>query len=137
MYKINEINLSWQTKFWRSEITGIVNYFHHEINQRKLCSKRLSKYVRVFDYTDKNLILLSATNSGVCIISSASVFGAPVGIVSTSLTLFFSLTTEIVKKLSKYVTVFDYIDKTLIVLSATSSDVVSFCLEVLLENQLE
>ena len=91
----------------------------------------------MFDYTDKNSILLSATNSGVCIISSASVFGAPVGIVSTSLTLFFSLTTEIVKKLSKYVTVFDYIDKTLIVLSATSSDVVSFCLEVLLENQLE
>ena len=37
--------------------------------------------------------------SGVCIISSASVVGAPVGIASASFTLIFSLTTGIVKKL--------------------------------------
>ena len=70
----------------------------------------------MFDYIDKILILLSATNNGVCIISSTSVVGAPVGIASTSLTLIFSLTTEIIKKLSKYITVFDYIGKTLILL---------------------
>ena len=48
---------------------------------------------------DKILIVLSATSSGVCIISSASVVGAPVGIASASFTLIFSLTTGIVKKL--------------------------------------
>ena len=37
--------------------------------------------------------------SGVCIISSASVVGAPVGIASASFTLIFSLTTGIIKKL--------------------------------------
>ena len=34
------------------------NYFNQEINQRKLCSKKLSKYVAAFDYIDKVLIVL-------------------------------------------------------------------------------
>ena len=76
----NKINLSEQTKFRLREITGIENYFHQQINQRKLCSKKLSNYVTSFDNIDKILILLSATSSGVCIISSASVVIAPVGI---------------------------------------------------------
>ena len=38
---------------------------------------------------DKALIFLSATSSGVCIISSASVAGAPVGIASVIFTLIF------------------------------------------------
>ena len=99
MNEINKINLSEQTKFRLSEIIGIENYFHQEINQRKSCSKKLSKYVTAFDYIDKILIVLSATSSGVCIISSASVAGAPVGIASASFTLIFSLTTGIIKKL--------------------------------------
>ena len=99
MNEINKINLSEQTKFRLSEIIGIENYFYQEINQRKSCSKKLNKYVTAFDYIDKILIVLSATSSGACIISSASVVGAPVGIASTSFTLFFSLTTGIIKKL--------------------------------------
>ena len=99
MNEINKTNLSEQTKFRLSEIIGIENYFHQEINQRKSCSKKLNKYVTAFDYIDKILIVLSATSSGACIISSASVVGAPVGIASTSFTLFFSLTTGIIKKL--------------------------------------
>ena len=91
--------MSEQTKFRLSEIIGIEDYFHQEINQRKSCSKKLSKYVTAFDYIDKILIVLSATSSGVCIISSASVVGAPVGIASASFTLIFSLTTGIIKKL--------------------------------------
>ena len=89
MNEINKINLSEQTKFWLSEIIGIENYFHQEINQRKSCSKKLSKYVTTFDYIDKILIVLSATSGGVSIISFTSIVGAPVGIASASLTLFF------------------------------------------------
>ena len=92
MNEINKINLSEQTKFQLSEIIGIENYFHQEINQRKSCIKTLGKYVTTFDYIEKILI-------AVCIISSASVIGAPVGIASASFTLIFSLTTGIVKKL--------------------------------------
>ena len=96
---IDKINLTEQTKFRLSEIIGIENYFHQEINQRKSCSKKLNKYVTTFDYIDKILIILSATSSGVSIISFKSITGAPVGIASVSLTLIFSLTTGIVKKL--------------------------------------
>ena len=61
MNEINKTNLSEQTKFRLSEIIGIENYFHQEINQRKSCGKKLSKYVAAFDYIDQALIVLSAT----------------------------------------------------------------------------
>ena len=99
MNEINKINLSEQTKFRQSEIIRIENYFHQKINQRESCCKKLIKYVTAFDYIDKILIILKATSSGVCIISSESVDGAPVGIASASFTLIFSLKTEIIKKL--------------------------------------
>ena len=96
---IDKTILSEQTKFRLSEIIGIENYFYQEINQRKSCSKKLNKYVTTFDYIDKILIVLSATSSGVSIISFTSIVGTPVGIVSACLTLIFSLTIGIVKKL--------------------------------------
>ena len=96
---IDKTILSEQTKFRLSEIIGIENYFYQEINQRKSCSKKLNKYVTVFDYIDNIVIVLSATSSGVSIISFTSVVGTPIEIVSASLTLIFSLTTGIVKKL--------------------------------------
>ena len=86
---IDRTNLTNQTKFRLDEMSKIENYFYHEINQRKSCSKKLSKYVAVFDYIDKALIALSATSGEVSIISFTSIAGAPVGIVSASLTLFF------------------------------------------------
>ena len=92
-------HLTKQTKFRLDEISKIEICFIEEINQRKLCSKKLSKYVAVFDYIDQALIVLSATSGGVSIISFTSIVGSPVGIARASLTLFFSLTTGIAKKL--------------------------------------
>ena len=86
MDEINKTNLSEQTKFRLSEIIGIENYFHQEINQRKSCSKKLSKYVTAFDYIDKILIVLIATSGAVSIISFMSVVGAPVGIANAGFT---------------------------------------------------
>ena len=96
---IDKTNLSEQTKFRLDEISKIENYFIEEINQRKSCSQKLNKYVTTFDYIDKILIVLSATSSGVSIISFTSIIGAPVGIASASFTLIFSLTTGIPKQL--------------------------------------
>ena len=98
MNEIDKAKLTDQTKFRQEKITEIQNYFHQEIIQRKLCGKKLNKYVAAFDYKDKILIVLSAASGGVCIISSASVVGAPIGIAGASFTLIFSLTTEIAKK---------------------------------------
>ena len=46
--EIDKTKLSDQTKFRLDEIKEIQNYFSSEINQRKLCSKKLSKYVSTF-----------------------------------------------------------------------------------------
>ena len=62
---IDRTNLTEQTKIRLNKITKIENYFYQEINQRKLCSKKLSKYITAFDYIDKILIVLSATTGGV------------------------------------------------------------------------
>ena len=59
----------------------------------------MSKYVTIFDYMDKILIVLSATSSGVSIISFISITGVPAGIASASFTLIFSIMARIIKKL--------------------------------------
>ena len=96
MNEINKINLSEQTKFRLSEIIGIEYYFREGINQRRSYSKKLSKYVTVFDQIDTILTVLSGTSGGVSIISFKSIVGAPVGIASASFTLSISLATGIV-----------------------------------------
>ena len=96
---IDKTVLSEQTKLWLSEVVGIENYLHQEINQRKSCSRKFNKYVTTFDYIDKILIVLSSASSGVSFISFTSIVGGPVGITNASLTLIFSLTTGIVTKL--------------------------------------
>ena len=101
MNEIDKTKLSDPTKFRLDEIKKIETYFHEEINQRKLSSKKLSKYVTTFNYIDKILIVLNTTTGGVCIISHAAVVGAPVGIASAGFTLLFSLATGITKELLK------------------------------------
>ena len=57
MNEIDKTSLSDQTKFRLNEISKIENYFDSEIDQRKLCNKKLSKYVSAFNYIDKILIV--------------------------------------------------------------------------------
>ena len=64
-------------------------------------SKRLSKYIASFDYFDNSLIVLSVTTGSISVASFATVIGAPVGMVSASFNLAFSISTGIVKKLLK------------------------------------
>ena len=99
MHEIDKTKLSEQTKFRLSEIMGIENYFYQEINQQRSYSKKLNKYITIFDNIDKILIILSVKSSGISIISFASAIGAPAGITSTCFTLIFSVTTGIIKKL--------------------------------------
>ena len=44
----------------------------------------MNKYVTIFDYTGKILIILSATTGGISIISFTSIIGVPAGIASVS-----------------------------------------------------
>ena len=98
MHEIDKTKLSDQTKFRLYEIKKIENYFISEINERESYSKKLNKYVTMFEYIDKILIVLSATTGEISIISFTSTIGMPVGILSAIFTLFFSITTGIIKR---------------------------------------
>ena len=72
---IDKINLTNQTKFRLDEISKTENYFIEDINQRKSCGKKLSKYVADFNKIDQDLIVFSATNGGVSTVSFTSITG--------------------------------------------------------------
>ena len=61
MNGVNKTNLTKLKLFKQTK----QNCFHQEINQRKSCSKKLSKYVTAFDYIGKVLNILSTEISGV------------------------------------------------------------------------
>ena len=77
-------NLNDQQQFRLNKINEIKDYFVAEIKDRKLMSKRASKYIASFDYFDKSLIVLSVTTGSILIASFATTIGAPAGIVSAS-----------------------------------------------------
>lgn len=72
-----------------------------EIREREIMSTGNTKYNAAFDYFDKTLIVLSATNGGVSVVSFFTVIGAAAGIASASFSFAFSITTGIKKKLLK------------------------------------
>ena len=90
MDEIDQAKLTDKKKFRPNEISKFEYCFIEEINQRKLFSKQLTKYVAAFDYIDEFLIFLNAASGGICIIWSVSVNEAPVGIAGASFTLILS-----------------------------------------------
>ena len=88
-------------QFRLNKINEMKDYFIAEFRERELMSKRFSKYIASFDYFDKSLLVLSATSGSISIASFTTVIGTPVGIASTSISLTFSLSTGLVKKLLK------------------------------------
>ena len=88
-----------EQEFKLNKSNEIKDYFVAEIKERELMRKRFSKYIASFDYFDKSLIVLSVTTRSIPIASSGTVAGVPVGMMSVSLA--FSITTGIVKKLLK------------------------------------
>ena len=99
--EVSKINLELieMTKFRLDEISKVKVHFKTEIKERKDIVKKISKYIVTFDYADKIFITLSASFGTLSIVSHATIVGIPVVIAGSSLTLIFTVTTEIVKKL--------------------------------------
>ena len=81
------------------EVNKIKDYLNAEIKERKDIVKKISKYIVAFDYADKLFITVSASFGTLSIASHATIVGTPVGIAGASLTLIFTVTTGVVKKL--------------------------------------
>ena len=101
MYPNVSATISNDQQFRRNKINEIKDYFIAEIRERELMSKNLSNYIASFKYFDKSLIVLSVATGSISIASFATVIGAPVGIMSASCSLVFSITTDFVKKFLK------------------------------------
>ena len=95
----SNLELNDLTKFRLDEINKIKDYLNAEIKERKDIVKKISKYIVAFDYADKLFITLSASFGALSIVSHATVVGIPVGIAGASLTVIFTVTTGVVKKL--------------------------------------
>ena len=68
------------------------------LNSQQFRLNRISDSdIASFDYFDKSLIVLSVTIGSFSIASFATVIGAPVGILSASFSLAFSISTGIIK----------------------------------------
>ena len=94
-------NLSNDQQFRLSKINEIKDYFISEIREREVMSKNRSKYISSFEYLDKSLFVLSVATGSISAASFATAIGAPVGIMSESCILTFSITTAFVKKFLK------------------------------------
>ena len=92
--ELNEI-----TKFRLDEIKKVKEYFNNEIKEQKDIINKINKYIVAFDYADKVFITLSASFGTLSIASHATVVGILFGIAGASLTLIFTVTTGVVKKL--------------------------------------
>ena len=90
------LNLSNQTQYRLNEINKIKMYFIKEVQEGKIMSKRLSKFIATFDYFGKTFVL-PATSVGISVISFSSIIEALVGIATANFSLIFSLTTGIKK----------------------------------------
>ena len=95
----SNLELNDLTKFRLHEINKIKDYLNAEIEERKDIVKKISKYIVAFDYADKLFITLSASFGALSIVSHATVVGIRVGIAGVSLTVIFTVTTDVVKKL--------------------------------------
>ena len=95
----SNLELNDLTKFRLDEINKIKDYLNAEIKEKNYIVKKISKYIVAFDYADKLFISLSASFADLSILSHATVVGIPVGIAGASLTLIFTVTTGVVKKI--------------------------------------
>ena len=86
---LSTLSLNDQTEFRPNEINEIKDYFEFKIREREAVIKKLSKYTAALNYTDKILIVLSATSGGISIIFFTNVIGIPAGVISASLTIVF------------------------------------------------
>ena len=95
----SNLELNDLTKFRLDEIKKIKDYLNVEIKEKKDIVKKISKYIVVFDYAEKLFNTLSASFGTLSIASHGTIVGISVGIAGASLTLIFTVTTGVVKKL--------------------------------------
>ena len=88
------INLKDQSNYRLSEISQIRNYFNEEIQYQQSLANKLSKYLTVFDYSNKILTVVLTVFSGTKIfrnVNNKKLLGLIVSVFSLSFSLSFGI----------------------------------------------
>ena len=96
---MNNLELTDINNYRLNEINKVKDHFNDKINERKSIIKKLNKYTVTLDHLDKIFITLSASFGTLSGTAHATVLGIPLGITGASLTLLFTISTEINKSL--------------------------------------
>ena len=94
------IKLENQSNYRLNEISKIKDYFNEEIQYKQLLTNKLSKYVTIFDYSNKILTVVLTVFSGKNIFSNVK-NKQLLGLITSVFSLLFSLSFGIIIKLQQ------------------------------------
>ena len=100
MKKVNLELLEDQSNYRLSEISQIKNYFNEEIQYQQSLTNKLSKYLTVFDYSNKTLTVVLTVFSGTNIFRNVN-NKLLLGLITSVFSLSFSLPFGIIIKLQQ------------------------------------
>ena len=98
MTSLETMNLEDQSHYRLNEISKIKDYFNEELQYQQLLTNKLSKYLTVFDYSDKILTVILTVFSGTIIFSNVK-NKQLLGLITSVFSLLFSLSFGIIIKL--------------------------------------
>ena len=99
MKSLETINLEDQINYRLSKISKIKDYFNKEIEYQQCLTNNLSKYLTIFDYSNKVLTVVLAVfseiNISACIKGKKKLLGLITSIFSLLFSLFFGITIKL------------------------------------------
>ena len=98
MTSLETMNLEDQSHYRLNEISKIKDYFNEELQYQQLLTNKLSKYLTVFDYSDKIFTVILTVFSGTIIFSNVK-NKQLLGLITSVFSLLFSLSFGIIMKL--------------------------------------
>ena len=121
-----------QNNYVLNEISQIKYYFNEEIQYQKSLTNKLSKYLTVFDYSNKILTLVLTVFSGTNIVSNVK-NKQLLGLITSVFSLLFSLSFGIIIKLYQETKLRKKKHNKLVSLAKNKLD----CIEMLISNSIK
>ena len=100
-HSLETIILNEQNNYRLIEIDKIKDYFDQEIQHQQALTSKLSKYLTCFNYTDKILTVFLTVFSGTNIFAYVKGRKQVLGLISSTFSLVFCLSSGIIKKLEE------------------------------------
>ena len=128
---IETIKLEDQSSYRLNEISKIKDYFNEEIQYHQFLTNKLSKYLTIFDYSNKILTVVLIIFSGTNIFSNVK-NKQLLGLITSVFSLSFSLSFEMIIKLQQETKLRKKKHNKLLHLAKNKLD----CIEMLISNLL-